>query len=172
MSLFNNDPFGNYFYTPSRPTVFSVADQKAAAALQQKIEQASKMQAEQTASPTKPIQRYRAFRFIEYAGTMEWINDCIARRGVKGTKVLGSKCGVDNVIREGMIGDGVEALDTRPLPDFFPLRQTVADIRSLKAQLSDLHRYGFLSQEQCAARLEKIAQALSDKIYSVEKACK
>jgi hypothetical protein len=125
-----------------------------------------------TTNNVKPPQRYRAFRFIEYTGTMEWINDCIARRSVKGTKIVGSKGGVENAIREGMIGEGYEKLDTRPLPDFYPLRNKVAAIRSLEAQLIDFMRYGSISQGECAERLEKIAQGLSDAISVVENQCR
>ena len=50
----------------------------------------------------------RVLRFIEYVGTPEFISDCIARRGLKGTRILPG-----GFMREGILGDTAEVLSDR-----------------------------------------------------------
>ncbi len=50
--------------------------------------------------------RFRILRVLEYEGDREWIDDCIKRRGVKGTQVVGNR----GQIREAILGDVAELL--------------------------------------------------------------
>lgn len=50
-------------------------------------------------------QRYRILRVLEYVGDREWIDEQIAKRGIKGSFVLPNKRGL---IREAIIGDVAE----------------------------------------------------------------
>ncbi|KKK51545.1 hypothetical protein LCGC14_3113900 [marine sediment metagenome] len=52
-----------------------------------------------------PKKTVRVLRFIEYVGTPEFIDDCIARRGLKGTRVLPG-----GFMREAILGDTAEVL--------------------------------------------------------------
>jgi len=47
----------------------------------------------------------RVLRVLEYVGDREWVDEQIARRGVKGSFVLPNKRGL---IREAIIGDVAE----------------------------------------------------------------
>lgn len=49
--------------------------------------------------------QYRILRVLEYVGEREWIDEQIAKRGIKGSFVLPNKRGL---IREAIIGDVAE----------------------------------------------------------------
>jgi hypothetical protein len=49
--------------------------------------------------------QYRILRVIEYVGDRDWIDEQIAKRGVKGSFVLPNKRGL---IREAILGDVAE----------------------------------------------------------------
>lgn len=51
--------------------------------------------------------QYRMLRVIEYVGEREWVDEQIAKRGVKGSYVIPSGRGV---IREAVIGETAELL--------------------------------------------------------------
>ena len=52
-----------------------------------------------------PKKTMRVLRFIEYVGTPDFINDCIARRSLKGTRILPG-----GFMREAILGDTTEVL--------------------------------------------------------------
>lgn len=61
----------------------------------------------------KATKTVRMLRFIEYIGTPEFISNCIARRGLKGTRILPG-----GFMREAILGDTAEVLseyDTKEL---------------------------------------------------------
>lgn len=47
------------------------------------------------------MDRVRVIRVLEYEGPRDWIETCLAVRGVKGTK----DCGEGRIIREAIVGD-------------------------------------------------------------------
>jgi hypothetical protein len=51
--------------------------------------------------------KYRVLRIIEYVGEREWVDEQIAKRGVKGSYVVPNRRGV---VREAIIGDTAELL--------------------------------------------------------------
>lgn len=53
-------------------------------------------------------QKYRILRIIEYVGEREWVDEQIAKRGVKGTYHVPNGRGV---IREAIIGETAEVVD-------------------------------------------------------------
>lgn len=51
--------------------------------------------------------QYRVLRVIEYVGEREWVDEQIAKRGVKGSYIVPNGRGV---IREAIIGETAELL--------------------------------------------------------------
>ena len=53
-----------------------------------------------------PEKRVRILRVIEYIGTPEFVDNCIMRRGLKGTKIIPHQ----GYMREAILGDTAEVI--------------------------------------------------------------
>ena len=128
----------------------------------------SLLRPEVTTSGTAPIpvteKRYRMLRFIEYTGSLQWLNDCKERRGIKGTKDYAGNG--QNVIREGFLGDAAELL-ANPKLDVTGLRDSLTRLGLLA---SDLELGDVISAADAGVRVRKIAAAFKEQINSMEKA--
>ena len=86
------------------------------------------------------MDRVRVIRVLEYEGPRDWVETCLAVRGVKGTK----DCGEGRIIREAIVGD-------------FPVVvEQVEERRNLTAQeMKFMQRFGwefFASPENSASK--------------------
>ncbi len=97
------------------------------------------------------------------------MNDCIAKRGIKGTKDYAGNG--QNVIREGILGDAPELL-AAVKPDFTKLYDKLKEIWTYAGAIRD-SRYSIppsITQSAAASRLESLVNEANTLIKQLENA--